>query len=91
MGELIRLDDHRARRGARPEPDPIRQLELAVHRLDPAVAEVAAPDGSLDPRVRTELLAITGAVTMGMTDEALERAERLADRLEHPTARRRIT
>jgi hypothetical protein len=89
MGVLIRLEDHRARRDAYAQADPVRDLELAVHRLDPAVAQAAAADGTLDPRVQTELLAITGAVTMGMTEEALERAERLADRLEHPTARRR--
>jgi len=34
------------------------------------------------------LLAITGAVSAGLDDEAAERAERLAERLEHPSARR---
>jgi hypothetical protein len=38
--------------------------------------------------VESELLAITGAVTAGLEDEAAERAERLAERLEHPSARR---
>jgi hypothetical protein len=66
--------------------DAVRRLERAVRRLDPAVANVAAPDGTVDPRIETELLAITGAVSMGETDVALERAERLADRLEHPAA-----
>jgi hypothetical protein len=68
--------------------DAVRRLERAVRRLDPAVANVAAPDGTVDPRIETELLAITGAVSIGETDQALERAERLADRLEHPTAGR---
>ena len=68
--------------------DAVRRLERAVRRLDPAVASVAAPDGTVDPRIETELLAITGAVSIGETDQALERAERLADRLEHPAAGR---
>jgi hypothetical protein len=66
--------------------DAVRRLERAVRRLDPAVANVAAPDGTVDPRIETELLAITGAVSIGETDQALERAERLADKLEHPAA-----
>ena len=68
--------------------DAVRRLERAVRRLDPAVANVAAPDGTVDPRIETELLAITGAVSIGETDQALERAERLADKLEHPAAGR---
>ena len=68
--------------------DAVRRLERAVRRLDPAVANVAAPDGTVAPRIATELLAITGAVSIGETDQALERAERLADRLEHPAAGR---
>ena len=68
--------------------DAVRRLERAVRRLDPAVANVAASDGTVDPRIETELLAITGAVSIGETDQALERAERLADRLEHPAAGR---
>jgi hypothetical protein len=68
--------------------DAVRRLERAVRRLDPAVANVAAPDGTVDPRIETELLAITGAVSIGETDQALERAERLADKLEHPATRR---
>jgi hypothetical protein len=68
--------------------DAVRRLERAVRRLDPALATVAAPDGTVDPRIETELLAITGAVSIGETDQALERAERLADRLEHPAAGR---
>jgi hypothetical protein len=66
--------------------DAVRRLERAVRRLDPAVANIAAPDGTVDPRIETELLAITGAVSIGETDQALERAERLADKLEHPAA-----
>ncbi len=81
----------RARASALRSPvtvDAVRRLERAVGRLDPAVASVAAPDGTVDPRNETELLAITGAVSMGETAKALERAERLADKLEHPAAGR---
>jgi hypothetical protein len=66
--------------------DAVRRLERVVRRLDPAVANIAAPDGTVDPRIETELLAITGAVSIGETGQALERAERLADKLEHPAA-----
>ena len=87
MGDVIYLEERRRRR--RPSrADAIRRLEIAVGRLDPAVAGVASPDGAIDPRIETELLAITGAVSVGATDEAVHRAERLADRLEHPTSRR---
>ena len=48
-----------------------------------AAALVASPR-----RVESELLAITGAVSAGHEDAAAERAERLAERLEHPSARR---
>jgi len=89
VGEVIRLDDWReAREGPLSSP-PFRRLEQLVRRLDPAISQVAAPDGTVDPRIETELLAITGAVSMGLTDEAVERAERLAVLLEHPAGRRR--
>jgi hypothetical protein len=90
MGTVTDLTRWRAQRPRTPRSpvDAVRLLERAVGRLDPAVANVAAPDGTVDPRIETELLAITGAVSMGETDVALERAERLADRLEHPAAGR---
>ena len=94
MGTVTDLTQWRAQRActsASPSlvtVDAVRRLERAVGRLDPAVASVAAPDGTVDPRIETELLAITGAISMGETDVALERAERLADRLEHPAAGR---
>jgi hypothetical protein len=86
MGDVIDLAERRAR--SRPGSiEAIRRLEMAVARLDPAVADLAAPDGVIDSRIETELLAITGAVTMGATEDAVQRAERLADRLEHPSTR----
>jgi hypothetical protein len=92
MGTVTDLMRWRALRPRRPlerspvTVDAVRRLERAVGRLDPAVANVAAPDGTVDPRIETELLAITGAVSMGETSVALERAKRLADKLEHPAA-----
>jgi hypothetical protein len=43
--------------------------------------------GRIGRRVEAELLAITGAMTAGLQDEAAERAERLTERLDHPSAR----
>jgi hypothetical protein len=88
MGQVIQLRDWQDRRRAEPARPPVVLLEQAVGRLDPAVTRIAAA-GPVDPRVETELLAITGAVAAGDTDEALRRARRLADRLEHPSARPR--
>jgi hypothetical protein len=94
MGTVTHLSVWREKRANAPASrssvtiDAVRRLERAVGRLDPAVAGIAASDGTVDPRIETELLAITGAVWMGETAKALERAERLADRLEHPAAGR---
>ncbi len=63
---------------------PLRRLERAIRRLDQLVARGT---GRISSRVETELLAIMGAVTAGRAQEAAERAERLAERLEHPSAR----
>ena len=89
MGQVIQLRDwqeSRDRRRARTDRPAAVLLEQAVGRLDPSIARIAAA-GRIDPHVETELLAITGAVSTGDTDEALRRARRLADRLEHPSAR----
>jgi hypothetical protein len=63
---------------------PLRRLERAIARLDPLIHQGS---GRIGPRVETELLAITGAVTAGRIDEAAVRAERLAERLVHPSSR----
>jgi hypothetical protein len=63
---------------------PLRRLEQAIRRLDGLVARGT---GRISSRVESELLAIMGAVTAGRPEEAAERAERLAERLEHPSAR----
>jgi len=61
----------------------LARLERAVARLDPLVRRGA---GRIGPRVETDLLTITGAVTAGRVRDAVERAERLAERLEHPSS-----
>ena len=87
MAAVIDLERwRREHRRARAAP-PVVLLEQAVGRLDPEIARLAS-GGAVDPRIETELLAITGAVAAGDTDEALRRARRLADRLEHPSAHR---
>jgi hypothetical protein len=81
MGQVVDLRTWLERR----DHDPMTRLERAIARLDGLLARGS---GRLGGRVESELLAITGAVTAGLEDEAAERAERLAERLEHPSARR---
>jgi len=94
MGRVVDLEAWRLRRlgpGGPEEPeeaDGIARLERAIVRLDPMVARLAEGAGGVDRVVETELLAITGAVSIGLVDEAAERAERLRARLEHPTLHR---
>jgi hypothetical protein len=98
VGRVIELEAWRRRRprigqGRDPEQAhherprsgaPISRLERAIGRLDPLVNRGT---GRIGPRVETELLAITGAVTAGRVEDAATRAERLAERLEHPSSR----
>ena len=81
MGTVVDLREWRERH----DRDPMTRLERAIARLDGLLQRGS---GRLGHKVETELLAITGAVTAGLQDEAAERAERLAERLEHPSARR---
>jgi hypothetical protein len=80
VGSIIDLSRWRERR----ERDPMTRLERAIARLDGLLHRGS---GRLGGRVEADLLAITGAVSAGLEDEAAERAERLAERLEHPSAR----
>jgi hypothetical protein len=96
MGRVIDLDVWRRRRpridkgldqgrhGPWRRPAHLARLERAIGRLDPLVN---GGTGRIGPRVETELLAITGAVTAGRVEDAATRAERLAERLEHPSSR----
>ncbi len=80
MGRVIDLEAFRRAR----EQDPVARLERATRRLDRLLVE---GNSRIAPRVEQELLAITGAVTAGLMEDAADRAERLAERLEHPSAR----
>jgi hypothetical protein len=82
MGSVVVLSEWRERR----EADPLSRLDRAIARLDALLRRSGS--GRLAGRVESELLAITGAVSAGLEDAAAERAERLAERLEHPSARR---
>jgi hypothetical protein len=98
MGTVIELDVWRRRRpridedarvdqgrqGLWRRTVPLARLERAIGRLDPLIN---SGTGRIGPRVETELLAITGAVTAGRVEHAATRAERLAERLEHPSSR----
>jgi hypothetical protein len=76
MGTVISLEDWRKGR----DDDPSDRLEHAVAQLDELLAEL--PDRRLaDPEIERELLAITGAVSVGLLEDAAKRAERLTDRL----------
>ena len=81
MGEVISLERFRAQR-RRPKA-PLSRLEDAVERLEPLVR--CSPD-RLVRAVEHELRDIGHAVSAGNALAAAERAERLADRLEHPAA-----
>jgi hypothetical protein len=77
MGIVISID---AWRDERAREDPAARLERAVERLDELLRAVFS-DRRAQPEVERELLAITGAVSIGMLEEAADRAEHLEERL----------
>jgi len=81
MGEVVSLQDYRDRDV--PQLSAMRRLEQAVGRLDLVVQR---RPGRMAPTVERELLIIARTVSSGMAQEAADRAERLADLLEHPAA-----
>ena len=81
MVEIVLLAEYRDRRD--PELNVMQRLERAVGRLD---AVVQRRPGRMAPTVERELLVIARAVSSGLPLEAADRAERLADLLEHPAA-----
>lgn len=81
MAQVISLDEYRARRN--PLATSIARLDHAIARLDPLVRDRT---GRLTPSVERELAHIARSVSAGLPREAAERAERLADLLEHPAA-----
>ena len=81
MGEIVLLAEYRDRRD--PELTVMQRLERAVGRLD---AVVRRRPSRMAPTVERELLLIARTVSSGLPLEAADRAERLADLLEHPAA-----
>ncbi|MFN2544665.1 MAG: hypothetical protein ABR600_08875 [Actinomycetota bacterium] len=77
MGTVTSLEDWR--RG-RDDDDPADRLERAVETLDDLLSGLP-PQRLADAEIERELLAITGAVSVGLLDDAARRAERLTDRL----------
>lgn len=81
MAKIISLDEYRARKN--PQAAAFGRLDLAVGRLDPLIR---GRQGHLSASAERELAQIARAVSAGQTHQAAERAERLADLLEHPAA-----
>lgn len=81
MAQVISLDGYRTRR--HPLASALVRLDVAVGRLDPLIR---GKDGRLAPSIERELAQIARAVSTGSPTEAAQRAERLADLLEHPAA-----
>ena len=79
MAEVISLDEYRRRRNQ--PTTAIGRLDVVIGRLEPLVRERG---GQVVPSVQRELTAIAAAVSAGAPGEAAERADRLADLLEHP-------
>lgn len=87
MGTVIDLQawrDRHERRVLASGSEPVPRLDAAVARLERLMR---TGTGRISARVETELLSITACVTAGRTREATQRAERLAERLEHPSSR----
>ncbi len=81
MAQVISLSEYRARR--HPSAVSLERLDRAVGRLEPLVRERRE---ALSSAVERELAQIASAVSSGLPREAADRAERLADLLEHPAA-----
>jgi hypothetical protein len=81
MGDVISLEEYRARVAGLPVA--LERLDRIVNRLEPLVRHRSA---RLAARIEADLLAIAADVSAGRPHLAARRAERLADRLEHPAA-----
>ena len=87
VGQLVELAEWRARREARTgASNPVGRLDAAVARLDALIGSRISSGLGLSRAIEGELLAIAGAVSAGLLDEAAARAGRLADQMEHPAA-----
>jgi hypothetical protein len=81
MGTVVSLQEYRERRER--SRGPVDRLARAVDRLD---GLVQTRTDRLTPTLERELRAIAEAVAADLPLEAADRAERLADLLEHPAA-----
>jgi len=81
MAQVISLQDHRERRN--PLARAMSRLDRAIGRLDPLVRRSGT---RVSDAVTRELLEIAAEVSGGRPLDAADRADRLADRLEHPAA-----
>jgi hypothetical protein len=85
MGRVVSMDGWLRRHGERHDDrdeDDVARLERAVARLEPLLGPTQARGSRVD--LETELLAVSGAVSMGRYGDAARRAEHLADRLSAP-------
>jgi hypothetical protein len=81
MGQVISLEGWLERHADRRPSvdDEVARLERAMARLEPLLARARRPRARVD--LETELLAVSGAVSLGRYDDAARRVEALADRL----------
>src|SRR3954470_2183035 len=87
MAEIIELGAWRKRREVEGPAPEVERLERAIARLDDILERVTGRAPKADPRLETDMLAISGAISAGMVDRAAVLAEELARRLENATAR----
>jgi hypothetical protein len=87
MAEIIQLGERRKRREAEQPAPEVERLERAIARLDGILDRVTGHKPAADPRLETDMLAISGAISAGMVDRAAVLAEELARRLENRAAR----
>jgi hypothetical protein len=87
MADIIELGTFRNRREAEQHAPEVERLERAIARLDGILERVTGHTPAADPRLETDMLAISGAISAGMVDRAAVLAEELARRLENKAAR----
>jgi hypothetical protein len=87
MAPVIQLDEWRRRRGGPQAGPDDGRLASAVERLDRLLADRGWDRRPAPAWLLTDLLAIQGCITMGLTGEAAQRVERLIERSERRTAR----
>jgi hypothetical protein len=81
MGSVTYIEDWKRDHPDTPADEQEDQLERAVERLDGALRRVHGHPAGM-AAVESELLAITGAVSLGLLTQAARRAEALANRLD---------